>query len=127
MSSETPSVGSIGQVCHATKESAVAVKRLAASELELAGAAMMRAALLATLATACAASAAIMLMILLVALLIWAGLTWPAAAGVATVISLVSAWFFATRARSMLRHCGMSATRRQLMAMMAFNAETSTP
>ncbi len=110
---------SVADTCRSTLKSVSALRDLANSELELAAAAMLRAVLFACLATACLASAAVMSMILGAALLVWSGLPWPAALAVSTLAAIIAGTLLATRARKLLAHCQMRATRRQLAELAA--------
>lgn len=125
MNSETPSAtnGSVAQVYQATQASILAVGRLAGSELELAGAALLRAALFATLASACLASASVMVLLLITSLLLWAGLALPAAIALTLLIAIGLAAVFGMHARRLLRYCRLHATRKQLAAMLAPSPE----
>ncbi len=119
MSSAPAAIGSIEQVYGSTKASLAAVGRLAGSELELATAALLRAALLTVLATVSLVAASFMAMILVVAGLVWLGLSWPAAAAVCLLLTVTAAILMARSAKQMLALCQWRATRAQLAALVA--------
>ncbi len=120
MDREAAEVGTLEQVARSAQGTLSAVGRLAESELELAGAALLRSALYAIIASGCLASASIMTMALVVAGLLAVGLPWQAAVAVAGLLALLLAIWFARRARQLLGHCGMPASRRQLAALLAY-------
>lgn len=103
-----------GEAARAATETALALRALAAAELDLARAAIPRALLLGALSAVAALSTLLALLALLALLLQRAGLDWPWALLAATLAGLAATLLLAWRARSTLRLAGFAATRRQL-------------
>ena len=103
-----------GDVARAALDTLAALKTLAGAELALAKAAVTRAAVFLVVAAIAGLVATFYLFATLAAALVAAGLGWPLALGIATLLLLLGAGLLVWRALAMFRLARFDGTRRQL-------------
>jgi uncharacterized membrane protein YqjE len=103
-----------GDAAHSAMDTARALKTLAAAELALAKAAIVRSVVMFGAAAITALISVFFVFATLSAVLVALGLSWWAALGISTVLLLVTAGFLAWRGMALVKLARFDATRRQL-------------